>query len=184
MRKLFSILLCLALLVSMFCFTVYATENNFSVALSDTENNDDSYKSCYVDHVERIELPPIYATSVVDLPITVEEGEKVIKANEDAMIPYGPTSTSLEIPYRNKISDLDHNFMAMYTITINGTIYGYPNRAVIDSVSVTFTYTATSNYSYSINKQGNSATVRILHDGSTIARHNFTLNTDSSLTVT
>lgn len=183
MKKALTLLLCMALLVSIFCITVSAADGEIPTAPADAIVDEDGAKIWYEQGVQYTELPPAYVNTTIDPPCTIVEGEKVTVKNEDAMTPYGLVSSSIIIPYYCVLSDIDGQLLARFTITISGLIYG-TTRAEIESATCNFTYTATSNYTSSISRQGNTATVRILLDGACLARYTFTLNVDSSITVT
>lgn len=183
MKKTLSALLCLLLMVSMFCMSVSAADYDIPTAPADAIIDKNGVKTWYMDGIKYTELAPIYENSIVNLPSTIEAGENIYAQDENTSTPYGAVTSPITIPYYCVLDDMDGNPMARFTVTISGLIYG-TSRAEIESVTCKFTYTATSNYRSTITKQGNVATVRILLDGACIARYIFTLNVNGSITVT
>ena len=176
MKKFLSILLCMALMASMFCITAYAADP--STAPADAIVNEDGSKTWYADGVTYTAYPSVD----VAFDTTAElEGYEVVLEEVDGITPYGPVSEVKTVAYSYALYDADGNLSARYTITVSGRFSHSTLLAEIESISCKFTYKASSGYNASTTWSGNTGTVRILLSGVAVKKYSYRLNTDGTV---
>lgn len=167
MKKALYLLLCVALLVSLFCFPAVAADEDMSAEIptapTDAIVNEDGSKTWYVDGVKYTEYPPIYAEFTIDFASVLEDTQVIVDA--------GGTHTI----FSYAMYDAADMLIARYSVTIT------ENGAY--TMDCEFTYNYNNNFTAKTACDGEAFSVSFyMEEICCVEILNFQLNSDGSIT--
>ena len=168
MKRILTILLGMALIVSMFC--VWAGADEIPTAPDNAVVSEDGIKSWYEDGIKHVEYPPVFIYTTVDIPSYLRGTETCwTTSGEDQS-----TATIVTAAFSGKLPN---------GLEYQGTITGRHNDGIVEITDATCTFDDNCNKDLFCNmsRHEDTLTVSFADNGKTILARSFRLSAEGEL---